>query len=78
VGASLPRTRREQELVGDASRDVLRSAQEAGGEMMRKAERVMGRAAEAARAEGMEELRRETGGGGDEITGSEPATRVTH
>lgn len=77
LGAALPRTRREEELVGGASRDLLKSAQQAGSDIARKAERVVGRAAEAAREEGSEQLRRETGESG--TTGTEtPSSRLTH
>lgn len=51
IGATLPRTRREDELMGEARDDLMRQAQEAGEEGLHKAERIAAKAGEAAREE---------------------------
>jgi len=51
LGAAIPRTRREVEMLGDTGADLLDSARETGRDMLHKAGRVVQRAGEAASGE---------------------------
>ncbi len=58
LGAAIPRTRRETELLGDTAAELLASARETGRQAIQKAGRVVERAAGAV-SEGVSEGRRQ-------------------
>lgn len=58
LGAAIPRTRRETELLGDSAAELLASARETGRQAIQKAGRVVQRAAEAVSEGGSETVKR--------------------
>lgn len=61
IGVALPRSRVETETLGGAGAELARHARRAGSNLAEKAERIVERAAQAARDEGEVALREETG-----------------
>ncbi|MGE5545739.1 MAG: DUF3618 domain-containing protein [Solirubrobacterales bacterium] len=61
IGALVPRSRTEEQVIGGAAGDMMRQAREAGSELMDKASAVASRTIDKAREEGAEAIREVTG-----------------
>lgn len=69
LGAALPISRRENEMMGPARDDMMRSAREMGSEAWQRAERAAGRAVDVVREEGTEMVRHATDAVREEVQG---------